>query len=66
MVKNFLFTSEMNGYRHLYLHSMDGKIKTPVTKGNYEITDVNGVERDQQENILYHGLPATHGQKFIR
>ena len=42
--KNFLFTSEMNGYRHLYLHSMDGKIKTPVTKGNYEITDVNGVD----------------------
>ena len=42
--KNFLFTSEMNGYRHLYLHSMDGKIKTQVTKGNYEITDVNGVD----------------------
>jgi dipeptidyl-peptidase 4 len=42
--KNFLFTSEMNGYRHLYLYSLDGKTKTQVTKGNYEITDVNGVD----------------------
>lgn len=42
--KNFLFTSEMNGYRHLYLYSLDGKTKTQVTRGNYEITDVNGVD----------------------
>lgn len=42
--KNFLFTSEMNGFRHLYLYSLDGKSKTQVTKGNYEITDVNGVD----------------------
>jgi dipeptidyl-peptidase 4 len=42
--KKFLFTSEMNGYRHLYLYSLDGKIKNQLTKGNYEITDVNGVD----------------------
>jgi len=42
--KNFLFTSEMNGYRHLYLYSLDGKSKIQVTQGNYEITDVNGVD----------------------
>ncbi len=42
--KNYLFTSEMNGYRHLYLYSLDGKTKTQVTKGNYEVTDVNGVD----------------------
>lgn len=42
--KNFLFTSEMNGYRHLYLYSMDGKSRTQVTKGNYEITEVNGLD----------------------
>jgi dipeptidyl-peptidase 4 len=42
--KNFLFTSEMNGFRHLYLYSLDGKSKTQVTKGNYEITEVNGVD----------------------
>ncbi len=42
--KNYLFTSEMNGYKHLYLYSLDGKTKIQVTKGNYEVTDVNGVD----------------------
>lgn len=42
--KHFLFTSEMSGFRHLYLYSLDGKIKTQLTKGNYEIADVNGVD----------------------
>lgn len=42
--KNFLFTSEMNGLKHLYLYSLDGTAKTQVTKGNYEVTDINGVD----------------------
>jgi dipeptidyl-peptidase-4 len=50
--KNFLFTSEMNGFRHLYLYSLDGKTKTQVTKGNYEITDVNGVD-ELNQRIYY-------------
>jgi dipeptidyl-peptidase 4 len=50
--KHFLFTSEMNGYRHLYLYSLDGKTKVQVTKGNYEIADVNGVD-EANKRIFY-------------
>jgi dipeptidyl-peptidase-4 len=42
--KHFMFTSEMNGFRHLYMYSLDGKEKVQLTKGNFEITDVNGVD----------------------
>lgn len=42
--QHFLFTSEMNGYKHLYLYSLDGKTRIQVSKGNYEVTDVNGVD----------------------
>ncbi|MGZ8558111.1 MAG: S9 family peptidase [Chitinophagaceae bacterium] len=42
--KNLLFISEMNGYRHLYLQSLDGKTIKQITKGNHEITEVNGVD----------------------
>jgi dipeptidyl-peptidase 4 len=52
--KNFLFTSEMNGYRHIYLYSLDGKNKIQVTKGNYEVTDVNGV--DDKNKMIYYTL----------
>jgi dipeptidyl-peptidase 4 len=52
--KNFLFTSEMNGYRHLYLYSMDGKNKVQLSKGNYEIADVNGV--DEANKLVYYTM----------
>ncbi len=52
--KSFLFTSEMNGFRHLYLYSLDGKNKTQVTNGNYEITDVNGV--DEKNKLIYYTM----------
>jgi dipeptidyl-peptidase 4 len=42
--KNFLFTSEMNGFRHLYIYSLDGKNKTNLTRLNYDITEINGVD----------------------
>jgi dipeptidyl-peptidase 4 len=50
--KNFLFTSEMNGYRHLYFQSLDGKTKIQITKGNFEITDVSGV--DEKNKLIYY------------
>jgi dipeptidyl-peptidase 4 len=42
--KNFLFTSEMNGFNDVYLYSLDGKTKTQVTKSKFDVTDVNGVD----------------------
>ena len=50
--KHFLFTSEMNGYRHLYLYGLDGKNKIQVTNGNYEVTGVNGVD-EVNKRIFY-------------
>ena len=52
--KNFLFTSEMNGFNHLYLYSLDGKTKTQVTTGKYEVTDVNGV--DEINKRIYYTM----------
>jgi dipeptidyl-peptidase-4 len=52
--KNYLFTSENSGYRHLYLHSLDGKLKTQLSKGNFEVTDVNGV--DEVNKRIYYTM----------
>ncbi|MCB0742243.1 MAG: DPP IV N-terminal domain-containing protein, partial [Chitinophagaceae bacterium] len=46
--KNMLYTSEKDGYRHLYMNSLDGKKSIQLTKGPYEITDVNGIDEDNQ------------------
>lgn len=52
--KNYLFTSEMNGYKHLYLYSLDGKTKTQLTKGNAEVTEVVGV--DEANKRIYYSM----------
>lgn len=50
--RNYLFTSEMNGFNHIYLYSLDGKTKTQISKGNFEVTDINGVDEANQR-IFY-------------
>jgi dipeptidyl-peptidase 4 len=50
--KNYILTSEMNGYNHIYLYSIDGKTKTQISKGNYEVTAIEGVD-EQNKRIFY-------------
>jgi dipeptidyl-peptidase 4 len=52
--KNFIFTSEMDGYNQIYFYSIDGKTKTKISKGNYDLADVNGV--DEKNKIVYYTL----------
>lgn len=49
--KRFLWASERTGYRHLYLYGMDGKEIAQLTKGDWEVTGVNGV--DEAKGIVY-------------
>lgn len=52
--KNFLFASEMNGYNHLYIYSVDGKNKIQLTKGNYDVASVNAV--DEANKLVYYTM----------
>jgi len=63
--KDFLFTSEMDGYRHLYLYSMDGKTKTQITKGNYEVTDINGVDEVNKRIFFTLAYPRPMDRNFF-
>ena len=50
--KSYLFTSEMNGFNHIYLYAMDGKTKTQISQGNYEVTGIDGVD-EVNKRIFY-------------
>jgi dipeptidyl-peptidase 4 len=52
--KSYLLTSEMNGFNHIYLYSIDGKIKTQISKGKYEVTGINGV--DEANRRIYYTM----------
>ncbi|MDE3742885.1 S9 family peptidase [Maribacter polysaccharolyticus] len=49
---SFIWTSERDGYNHLYLYGSDGKLMNQITKGNWEVTKYYGY--DQNEDKIYY------------
>lgn len=49
--RQFLYTSEKDGYNHVYLYDMDGNELNQVTKGEWEVTDVVGF--NERRHTLY-------------
>ena len=49
--KHFLWSSERSGYRHLYLHDVEGNRETQLTKGNWEISAIDAV--DEAKGFVY-------------
>lgn len=45
----FLWGSERDGFRHLYLYNLAGQQRKRLTEGNWEVTDLAGVDESQQK-----------------
>ncbi|MEO1438401.1 MAG: S9 family peptidase, partial [Bacteroidota bacterium] len=50
--EEFLWASERDGWRHLYLYSMDGKLIRQITKGEWDVTDYYGI--DEANKVVYY------------
>lgn len=48
----FIWTSEKDGFNHIYLYDKTGKLKNQVTKGNWEITNYYGF--DEKSNTVFY------------
>lgn len=48
----FLITSEKDGFNHIYLYDITGKLINQVTKGNWDVTDFYGV--DEKTGLVYY------------
>lgn len=48
---SFIWTSEMNGYNHIYHIAADGKVKRQITSGEWDVTEFYGI--DEQDGMLY-------------
>lgn len=42
--KHFVITSELDGWSHLYLYSIDGTLVRQLTKGNFDVTGFYGYD----------------------
>jgi dipeptidyl-peptidase-4 len=48
----FVYWSQRDGYMHLYRYNTDGKLLNQITKGNWLVNDIAGVNADSKELII--------------
>ncbi|NNE03375.1 MAG: S9 family peptidase [Eudoraea sp.] len=51
---SFIWTSEKDGFNHIYLHNKDGSLRSQLTKGNWEVTRYYGYDV-KKKKIFYQG-----------
>jgi dipeptidyl-peptidase 4 len=42
--KEFIWTSTIDGFNHIYLYDLNGKLKQQITKGKWDVTDFYGFD----------------------
>lgn len=49
---SFIWTSEKDGFNHIYLYDKTGKLKNQVTKGNWEVVSYYGFD-EKNKTVFY-------------
>jgi len=52
---SFIWTSEKDGFNHIYQYSKEGKLMNQVTKGNWEVTNFYGVN-EKTKTVYYQSV----------
>lgn len=52
---SFIWTSEADGFNHLYLYGRDGKLKNQITEGPWEVTRYYGYD-EKRDRIFYQSV----------
>lgn len=50
--KEFIWTSTRDGYNHIYLYDLSGKLKRKITSGKWDVTGFYGI--DEKKGIVYY------------
>ena len=52
---SFIWTSEKDGFNHIYLYDKNGKLKNQVTKGKWEVTSYYGLD-EKSKTVFYQSV----------
>lgn len=60
----FINVSDRDGYMHIYLYSLSGKIKKQLTQGPWEVTEVYGIDEKNKE-VYYQSTEQSPLQRDV-
>jgi dipeptidyl-peptidase-4 len=61
---DFIWTSERDGYNHLYLYSAEGKLIRQITSGEFEVTNFYGYDQ-KKDRIFYQSTEPSSIERAI-
>jgi len=62
--KDFLWLSEQDGWRHVYVISRDGKRISLATPGSFDVVDLLGIDREERW-LYYIASPGNPTQRYL-
>ena len=62
--KDFLWVSEKDGWRHIFLVGRDGKKETLITKGDYDIESIKCID-DKNHYVYFMASPNNATQLYL-
>ena len=62
--RQFIWISERDGWRHLYLKSVDGKEDVKLTDGEYDIATFYGVD-EEKGYVYFNASPGNSTQRYL-
>ncbi|MCW3104118.1 MAG: dipeptidyl aminopeptidase/acylaminoacyl peptidase [Bacteroidetes bacterium] len=62
--KNFIIQSEKDGFNHIYLYDMSGKLVKQLTKGNWDVVELKGID-EKTKTVFYLASETTATEKDV-
>lgn len=60
----FILRSNVDGFSHLYLYDMNGKLKNRITQGEWEVTSINLVD-EENKKIYFTGWKEKSTERHL-
>lgn len=64
--KNFIWTSEMDGWHHIYLYNLEGEKIRQITKGQWDVTDFYGLDKKRREVLFQAAKNSAMDRQIFR
>jgi dipeptidyl-peptidase-4 len=62
--QHFIWASEKDGYKHLYLHKNNGELVRQLTKGNWVVDEIEAIDQEN-ELVYFTGRADTPTQRHL-